>query len=100
MELYDDYIDEKIDELKSIIENKKYSNEKAINFISDDDLEDELSHKEIYKIQKEFIKLAKEYLVENHKGKFIMYCDWCVHVCTIEFYENYLKKYLKVYESC
>lgn len=100
VELFDDYINEQLDELKDIVENNKFTDEKCINFISNQDLEDELSHNEIYMVQKEFIRLAKEYLRENHNGKFIIFCDWCVHICTVKFYENHLSKCLKVYLKC
>lgn len=97
---YEEYIEENLEKLKDIVCNNKYSDGKSVNFISEYELEDELSEMFIDKVQKEFMKRAKAYLAANHKGKFIMYNDWCVHICTIGFYERSLKGYLRVYEEC
>ena len=34
--------------------------------------------------------IAENYLKEHHPGKFIIFRDWCVHVCTVEFKEKEL----------
>ncbi|MGL6184801.1 MAG: hypothetical protein ACRC1T_05420 [Clostridium chrysemydis] len=96
--MYEYYIEDELDYLKSIIENNKYSDEKAINFISNYSLQDELSGNDIADVQQEFMNKAQVYLKNNYKGKFIMYCDWCVHVCTVEFYKKYINR--NVYIQC
>ena len=83
-----EYLEEEFSKLKDIIDNKKYSHDKCLNFISDHELEDTLSCNDINKVQNEFMKLAEKYLSKNHDGQFIIYRDWCVHICTIEFYKN------------
>ena len=43
----EEYIDEKIEDLKGMIENNTFDKTKCNNFISYDELEDEYSHNEI-----------------------------------------------------
>lgn len=93
-------IDEILEEFKQRVDNNQLFKNKANNFIEDYEFEDDYSHNEIEKLQKEFIKEAKEYLIKNNKGEYIIYRDWCVHVCSIEFFNEKLKGYLHVYEEC
>ena len=58
----EEYIDEKIEDLKDMIENNTFDKNNCNNFISYDDLEDEFSHNEIDCAQEMFIERAKEYL--------------------------------------
>ncbi|MDU5206306.1 MAG: hypothetical protein E6182_10105 [Clostridioides difficile] len=94
--MYEDYIEEELDSLKEIIGSNKYSDEKAINFIRVYDLEDELSGSQIADIQQEFMNKAQIYLKNNYNGKFIMYSDWCVHVCTVGFYKKYINRNIHI----
>lgn len=100
--MFDFIIEEELNNLKKIVENKKYSDTACINFLSNSELKCDFSENEIYEIHKEFIKLAKDYLIKNHKGKFIIYSDWCVHICTVSFLEKSLKGYICEceYEQC
>lgn len=84
--------------MKDIIKNNKYSNEKVINFIRNYDLEDELSRSEIEHVQQEFMDKAQDYLKNNYKGKFVIYSDWCVHICTVEYYKKYIDR--NIYKEC
>lgn len=87
----EDYIDEKIDELKDMIENDTFNKDKCNNFISYDDLDDEFSHNEIGEAQQIFVNKAKEYLSKKHSGKYAIWTDYCVHVSTIELYKDIMK---------
>lgn len=98
--MFDDIIEEIMEELKEMVEDNKLSDIKCNNFIADDDWEDELSHNEIGEMQELFMKQAKDYLIEKCPGKYIIYCDWCVHICSIEFFNKSLKGYLHRYEKC
>lgn len=91
----EEYIDEKIDELKDMIENNTFQNNKSNNFISFDDLEDEYSHDDIQEAQQIFIEKAKKYLSKNYSGKYAMWRDWCVHVMTVGFYKDIMFEYHK-----
>lgn len=89
-----------LEELKEIIKMNNYSNEKAINFLEEEDLlDDDFTKSEACKIQNEFMNMAETYLKENYPGKFIIFRDWCVHVCTVEFKEKKLDD-LKIYRQC
>lgn len=98
--MFEDIIDDEIEKLKEMVENNKLSNDKCNNFISDYDWEDEFSHNDIGEMQEEFMKQAKEYLIEICKGRYIIYCDWCVHICSIDFFNKSLKGYLNRYLEC
>lgn len=94
------YMDDILNELKEKIETNNYTNEKSINFLEEDDLlDDDYTRSEVAKIQREFMDAASEYLKENHPGKFIIYCDWCVHICTVEL-KNELLSNLRGYRQC
>lgn len=102
----EEYIDEELDKLKDMIENNTFKKNKANNFISYSDLEDDFSHNEIDKAQLMFMKKARNYLSLNHSGKYAMWCDWCVHITTIELYReimwkntNYKEDYIKLKEN-
>lgn len=102
----EEYIDEKIDELKDMIESDTFDEERCNNFIADDDLEDDYSHNEIDEAQTMFMQKAKEYLSKNYSGKYTMWCDWCVHIATVDLYReimwkdsNYREDYKKFRES-
>lgn len=87
-------------ELKEIVEAGNYSNERCINFLKSDDLlDDDYTKSEITEIQNKFMTLAEEYLKEHHKGKFIIFRDWCVHICTVEFKEKKLDGF-NFYRQC
>lgn len=103
----EEYIDEKVDELKDMIRNDTFEKDKCNNFISYDDLEDEFSHNEIGEAQQMFMEKAKEYLSKNYSGKYAIWCDWCVHLATVDLYgdimwkknNNYREEYRKMRES-
>lgn len=98
--MYDDIIEEALEDLKDKVETNKLSDDKCNNFISDSDWEDDFSHNEIGEMQEIFMSKAKEYLSEKCKGKYMIYCDWCVHICSIEFFDKYLKGSLVRYFVC
>lgn len=98
--MFDDIVEDTIEELKEMIENDKMLLDKCNNFISDYEWEDEFSHNDIGEMQEEFIKQAKEYLIKACKGQYIIYCDWCVHICTVDFFNERLKGHLYKYEIC
>lgn len=98
--MYSDIIEEAMGDLKEKVENNKLNKDKCNNFISDSDWEDDFSHNQIHEIQKEFMAEAKEYLSLKVKGEFMMYCDWCVHICSMEFFKKSLEGYLSFYEVC
>lgn len=102
----EEYIDEKVDELKDMIENDTFEKDKCNNFISYDDLEDEFSHNEIDEAQAMFMEKAREYLSNNYSGKYAIWCDWCIHIVTLDLYReimwknhNYREEYRKMRES-
>ena len=84
----EEYLDDKVDELKKMIEENKFQKDKCNNFISYDELEDEFSHNEIRDGQKIFMKKVKEYLSVNYSGQFAMWMDYCVHIATVDLYRN------------
>lgn len=87
-------------ELKEIIENQQYSHDRALNFLAEDDLlEDQFQREEVRLIQNEFMVAAKSYLKMHHPGKFIVFRDWCVHVCTVEFQAKHLDGFIH-YWTC
>lgn len=65
--------------------NSESSKDGINNFLDVSDYEDDYSHNEIALMHSEFMKEAKRYLETNHKGKYVVYSDWCVHVATVEF---------------
>lgn len=102
----EEYIDEKIEELKEMIEQDTFKKDKANNFISFDELEDEYSHNEIEEAQHMFMEKAKKYLSANYPGQFAIFCDFCVHITTVAFYRksiwennNYREEYKKAREA-
>jgi hypothetical protein len=102
----EEYIDEKIEDLKEMIENNTFAKDKCNNFISDDELEDEFSHNEIGEAQQMFMNKAKEYLSKNYSGKYAMWNDYCVHITTVDLYRdimwkdgNYREEYRKIKEK-
>jgi hypothetical protein len=98
--MFDDIINDELEKLKEMIENNKLSNDKLNNFISDYDWEDEFSHNDIGDMQEEFIKQAKNYLIENCIESYIIFCDWSVHICTVDFFNKYLPNFHGRYEVC
>ena len=101
----EEYIDEKIEDLKGMIENNTFAKTKCNNFISYDELEDEYSHNEIGYAQEMFIQKAREYL-SRHPKQYAIWCDWCVHVATVDLYRdimwgkgNYQENYIKIREN-
>lgn len=102
----EEYIDEAIDELKNIIENKSFKLDKCNNFISYSDLEDEYSHDDIDTAQSMFMEKVTEYLGKEYPGKYAMWHDWCVHITTVELYRdimwkdtNYSEAYIELKEN-
>lgn len=87
----EEYIDEKVDELKDMIKNNTFEKDKCNNFIYYEDLEDEFSHNEIEKAQQMFINRAKDYLLKNYPGKYAIWRDYCVHISTVELYKDIMK---------
>ncbi|RXI50179.1 hypothetical protein DP124_11960 [Clostridium tetani] len=96
--MFEYIIEDELETLKEMIKNNQLSNDKSNNFVVDYELEDELSHDTIWEIQCEFIEQAKEYLEENCPNKYVIYCDWCVHICSIDFAKERLKN--TRYEIC
>lgn len=101
----EEYIDEKIEDLKNMIENNTFDKNNCNNFISYDELDDEYSHNEIGYAQEMFIQKAKEYL-SRYPKQYAVWCDWCVHVATVDLYRsimwekgNYQENYIKARES-
>lgn len=101
----EEYIDEKIEDLKDMIENNTFDKNNCNNFISYDDLEDEFSHNEIDCAQEMFIERAKEYLSKYPK-QYAIWRDWCVHITTVDVYRDIMWKkgnrsegYIKFRES-
>lgn len=52
------------------------------------------------------MRKVKEYLSREHSGKYAMWCDWCVHITTVNFYReimwkdnNYREEYRKIREN-
>ena len=88
----EEYIDEKVHVLRNMIENNDFKKNQCNNFIEFDDLEDEYSHNEIEEAQQIFMNKAKEYLASNYSGHYAMWCDWCVHISTVELYREIMWK--------
>lgn len=86
---------EELDRLKSMLENNQMETDKANNFLSTSDYEDEYSHNEIEKYQMQFKQKAEKYLKEKYSGKYAIFSDWCVHIVTLEFYEEKIKPHYK-----
>lgn len=103
----EEYINENVKELKESIENNMFKKDCCNNFISYDELEDEFSHTEIEYAQEMFMQKAREYLSKNHPGEYAIWCDWCVHISTVETYREimwakdntYREKYIGLRES-
>lgn len=98
--MFEDIIEYEMEKLKEMVGNNKLLQNKCNNFIADYDYEDEFSHNDIRKMQKDFVEQAKEYLKDKCKGEFIIYYDWSVHICTKDFFDKNLKGYLHIYEEC
>lgn len=79
-----DEVEEEFEILKDKLANGKMGDNN--NFIREDDYEDEYSLDEIHRIQQSFIDLAESYLDKHYKGQYVIYRDWCVHICTVDFY--------------
>lgn len=86
--MFEDIIEDELEKLKNMLKTNQILDNRANNFLCDYDLEDEFSHNEIWEIQQKFIEQAKEYLKKNYPNKYIIYCDWCVHICSIEFFKG------------
>lgn len=102
----EEYIDDKVNELKEKIENDTIDKQNCNNFISEDELEDEFSHNEIGDAQEMFMAVVREWLFENYPGQYAMWCDWCVHITTTEVYReimwknnNYREDYVQMREK-
>lgn len=95
----EEYIDEKVDELKDMIENDTFDKDNCNNFISYDDLEDEFSHNDIDEAQQMFMNKARKYLSTNYSGKYAMWCNWCVHITTVDVYKDIMGKNTKCDEG-
>ena len=101
----EEYIDEKIDILKDMVVNNTFSKNKCNNFISYEELEEEFNHTEISCAQEMFVQKAKEFL-SNYPNQYAIWCDWCVHIATVDFYrkimwenKNYREEYRKLREN-
>lgn len=84
-------MEEEFERLKEILEKKQMLKDKSNNFFDENDYEGDFSHDEISEFQGKFTKNVEKYLKEHYTGQYVMFCDWCVHVVTIEFYRNVLK---------
>ena len=89
--MYDDIVEDIMEDLKEMVENNKMSDSKCNNFVANDDWEDEFSHNDIDEMQEEFIKQAQAYLIDKCKGKYIIYSDWCVHICSVALFNDIFK---------
>ena len=101
----EEYIDEKIEDLKDMIENNTFDKNKCNNFISYDDLESDFSHNEIESAQEIFIQKAREYL-SRYPKQYAIWCDWCVHIAAVDLYRDimwgngkYREEYRKLREN-
>lgn len=83
-----DIIEYEMQRLGDLIETDEISVDKSNNFVINSEWEDEFSHNDIYKMQKEFTNQAKEYLKLRSPDKYVIFTDWCVHICTKEFADN------------
>lgn len=97
--MYSHIVNKEMDRLKKVKNNKLYS-DKSNNFLINYEWEEEYSHNEIRKMQREFMERAKEYLSKECPGQYIVYCDWCVHICSIDLFNEKLKDTLKSYVLC
>lgn len=102
----EEYIDENIENLKEMITNDTFDKDRCNNFIIEDELEDEFSHNEIREAQKMFMDRAHKYLSKTYPGKYAMWCDWCVHISTVDTYRkimwennNCREEYIKIKEK-
>lgn len=103
----EEYIDENLEELKESIESNTFKKDCCNNFISYDELEDEYSYNEIGYAQEMFMQKAREYLSKNYPGEYAIWCDWCVHITTVETYREvmwskdnaYREEYIELRES-
>ena len=102
----EEYVEEEVEILIEMIKNGTFDTSKCNNFILCSDLEGDYSHNDIEVMQSMFIKKAKEHLTENHPKEYAIWCDWCVHVATVETYrnimwgnQNYKEDYIKLIES-
>ena len=86
--MYQDIIEEELNSLKNLVEKDLLLKDKSNNFLEDYLYEDDFSHNEISIMQNLFIKSAKEYLDKNYNKEYCIFKDWCVHICTKEFYES------------
>ena len=98
--MIDFILEEEFNKLKQLVETNKLSNEISNNFMEDYNYEYDFSHNEIEEMQKEFVKIAKEYLMSKCKEQYIIYYDWAVHICSVDFFNKNLKNSLYVYEKC
>lgn len=98
--MYEFEIADSLTKLKNIVENQRYSHDRALNFLAEEDLlDDQFRREEVRLIQNEFMIAAETYLKTHHPGKFIMFRDWCVHICTVEFQAKHLEG-LSHYWAC
>lgn len=89
-------VEHEFKELKCKLELQEMHNDKANNFIVEDEYEDDYSGNEISDMQSEFLDVAREYLKENYSGQyFIQQSTWCVHIVTSMFYKGRKLKYWK-----
>lgn len=96
--MFNDIIEDEMQKLKNMLKTNQLLDDRANNFLRDYDWEDEFSHNEIWEIQQKFIKQAKEYLKKDYPNRYVIYCDWCVHICSIDFAKERLKN--TRYEIC
>lgn len=90
--MFEDIIEEEMNNLIEMAESNNLSGEKSNNFLITYEWEDDFSHNQISEMQYEFKKQAEKYLDENFKDQYVVYVDWCVHVCTIDFMNKYIYK--------
>lgn len=102
----EEYVEESFDNLKEMVKNETFEKDKCNNFIIEDDLSYDFSGAEISEMQSMFMKMVKKYLSEKHPKQYAMWCDWCVHITTVETYrdimwknKNVREEYIKIRES-
>ena len=95
-----DVVDDLLEDFKALIESGNYSDERVMSFLDEEDLlDDDFTRSEVSQLQKSFMDLAEAYLKEHYPGQFILYRNWAVHICTVEFQRQHLDGF-KHYRQC
>jgi hypothetical protein len=93
--MYDDIIQEEMENLIHLLTTDKINKNKSNNFLDETNLEDDFNKTQISEMHYKFKKQAEEYLNKYYSGQYLVFCDWCVHVCTVEFHKKATSKYIR-----